>query len=376
MRPRSAARAAFTLVELLVVIAIIGVLVALLLPAVQAAREAARRTQCRNQLKQIGLAVLNHESTYKIFPTGGTEPNPDIWWYLKDSYTVPNPNNRKGPANGAERQGLGWLYQILPFIEETAAKSIVDIDQLAATDMRLYQCPSRRTGLKHPLFGTSLVDYAASCAAPSRSEVGDTVFAGYLTSVSNVAKNPSAVETAHYIIGLWGWPLESAAPSPNDARGAGQLATEFRAGRKPLFRGVIQRGDWIPLPPPGRNGGYYQKGTMAKVVDGTSNTMLIGEKHVFAGQIDGVGNPADDRGWADGWDFDQLRLTLAPLRPDSEGANSTDSSYATNYEFGSAHPGGINACFTDGSVRNIDYEIDPEAFNRMGHRFDGEVTTN
>ena len=65
---------AFTLVELLVVVAIIGVLVALLLPAVQAAREAARRTQCTSNLKQIGLGMLNYESSRKHFPPGQFKP--------------------------------------------------------------------------------------------------------------------------------------------------------------------------------------------------------------------------------------------------------------------------------------------------------------
>src|SRR4051812_23938791 len=78
-RPRSALlslRAAFTLVELLVVIAVIGILVGLLLPAVQAAREAARRSQCQANLKQIGLAALNYESVHHDLPPGNLGPLP------------------------------------------------------------------------------------------------------------------------------------------------------------------------------------------------------------------------------------------------------------------------------------------------------------
>src|SRR5438105_3603462 len=116
---------AFTLVELLVVIAIIGILIALLLPAIQAAREAARRTQCKNNLKNIGLAIHNMYNTYKFFPTGGTEPNPQLENYLRDSATQPNTFLRVGPANGPLEQGLGWMYQLLPFLEEGAVTNLV-----------------------------------------------------------------------------------------------------------------------------------------------------------------------------------------------------------------------------------------------------------
>src|SRR5688500_14817489 len=108
-RRRTHVRRGFTLVELLVVIAIIGILVGLLLPAIQAAREAARRTDCKNRLKQIGLAIQNHAVAHRVFPTGGTGVYPDIANYVAG-----------GKPFGPDKQGLNWCYQILPYLEEGA----------------------------------------------------------------------------------------------------------------------------------------------------------------------------------------------------------------------------------------------------------------
>ena len=117
----------FTLVELLVVIAIIGILIALLLPAVQAAREAARRTSCLNNLKQIGLALLNHHDAQGTFPPGTQDPPGSV--YL----------------------GWAWSASILPYVEDEAVHDLIDFDKrwtdAACAEGRrwllpFYQCPS------------------------------------------------------------------------------------------------------------------------------------------------------------------------------------------------------------------------------------------
>ncbi|MBL8889527.1 MAG: DUF1559 domain-containing protein [Planctomycetaceae bacterium] len=96
-RQRPLVRVGFTLVELLVVIAIIAILMALLLPAIQMAREAGRRVQCRNNLKQIGLALLNHHDTKNQFPAG---------WTANADAGVP---------------GWGWMSRLLPYLEQQNA---------------------------------------------------------------------------------------------------------------------------------------------------------------------------------------------------------------------------------------------------------------
>src|SRR5262245_8528822 len=98
-----ARRTGFTLIELLVAIAIIGVLVALLLPAVQRVRETANRVKCANNLKQISLAILNHQVTCRRLPSDGWG-----WLWIGDPDRA---SNRKQPG--------GWIYNILPYLEQS-----------------------------------------------------------------------------------------------------------------------------------------------------------------------------------------------------------------------------------------------------------------
>ena len=379
MSPRRAGRRlAFTLVELLVVIAIIGILVALLLPAIQAAREAARRTQCKNNLKNIGIAFQNFYDTNKQFPTGGNFPGAEIEDYLRDSPSQADETKRVGPANGPLRQGLCWMFQILPFLEEDAIANISQTAQLQQHPIPLYNCPSRRGATIGPA-GISLVDYAGATAAPSRSEIG-TAFDTYMNDVRQ--PNPPGATIADL---FWGCPTCNAGmASPSFVQGQAAI------GKPVQFRGVIQRTDWQPfLPPPaalpegGRHSGFTKKMTFDKITDGTSKTFVVGEKWVPPIFYDGDEFPpespraGDDFGWADGWDCNNMRIALFQPRPDSEGEVPVPASGPCDeqhdFPFGSAHSGGINVMFADASVSTVTYEVNQEIFNRMANRQDGEV---
>ena len=139
-------RSAFTLIELLVVIAIIAILIALLLPAVQQAREAARRTQCRNNLKQFGIALHNYHDVHKTFPSGWIEPSAQAGLPAADS-----------------RSGFGWGAMILPYLEQSNLYNQINFEASLLTEpdrdpttpaiennrhvpatqvLTLFQCPS------------------------------------------------------------------------------------------------------------------------------------------------------------------------------------------------------------------------------------------
>jgi len=287
-------RSGFTLIELLVVIAIIAVLIALLLPAVQQARESARRTQCRNHLKQFGLAMHNHHDTYNVLPSGGT-----AWWYHM-TYTA------SGSPEIAPRQHGGWGFQVLPFIEADAVwrggNATTNMDRsifAIKTPVSIFFCPSRRTAQVHP-------------------------------------DNPD-------------W---YTSPS-NSGLSYGHAQTDYASSN-------------------GQNTGAITQTTpkrLADITDGTSQTLLLGEKKLDRYAL-GNYQGDDNEGYTAGWDHDTIRWTdRAPA------VDTTINGGWGEQRFGSSHPGAFNALFCDGSVKAVSYNIDLTVFLRLGQRDDGQVVS-
>ncbi len=217
-------RLAFTLVELLVVIAIIAMLVTLLLPAVQAAREAARRAQCTNNLKQWGLAALNHESAKGVFPygTGYNAPTGD------------RPGSR--PYNG-----IGWMVRTLPFVEEQALYDLIEPYMNGEF--------GSNKGLKHP----------------ELRGVVQTQFA--------LLKCPSDGSSEPLLADQWQWKnIEVATSNYKGVMGDNQMAQTSSFGGSPFCnRGQLECTGMI-----WRVSDIWKR-KMKNVLDGTSKTMLIGE---------------------------------------------------------------------------------------------------
>jgi prepilin-type N-terminal cleavage/methylation domain-containing protein len=369
---------AFTLVELLVVIAIIGVLVALLLPAVQAAREAARRTTCQNQVRQMGIALQNHVDAQKVFPTGGNVPNPRIEDYTSGSVNSP------GRPNGANKQGLGAFYQMLPYLEMNAVKGLTNQEKLQSTLIPLYNCPSRRPPIRSggTELGSQLTDYAT--AQPATEYCGAAAYVPLQAWPFSGASPGFAIRSYWCGQGTGGsWGTD---PERNANYGGVIVRTPYRVeGCSPgvtcatATATTPAKGELVP--------GFPTAIKPGQIVDGLSNTLVISEKVVRADLYEGQeapppggGGVSDDKGWADGWDPDSVRFTGVPPISDGDqnvcqNPNSAIQRTCIGFEgsipvlfFGSAHPAGVNAVYADASAHFINFEIDHLVFNALGTR--------
>jgi prepilin-type N-terminal cleavage/methylation domain-containing protein len=302
----------FTLIELLVVIAIIAILIGLLLPAVQKVREAASRIQCANNLKQMALAVHNHESVFGRFPTGGWG-----WAWTGDP---DRPNDYRQPG--------GWVYNILPFIEQDnlhglgaglpSDQKLAAEAQRVATPLHLFNCPTRRgPGLYANGLGTSYYNTTNPILMMARSD-----YAANAGSQSSDEFFPGPASYAQGDDPNYPWPDTS------------------------YLTGVMFQRSMVRF---------------AEVTNGLSNTYMLGEKylnpdHYFNGQ-----DPADNENMYVGYDNDLYRSTdYAPMQ-DLRGVTNT-------FAFGSAHPAVFLMAYCDGSVRYISYAVDFSVHLAAGSR--------
>ena len=315
----------FTLVELLVVIAIIGILVALLLPAVQSAREAARRTQCSNTLKQIALGTMLHEQAHDAFPTAG-------WgWTLPRNVRTDASGNYIAPEILGE-QSWGWRYQILPYIEYEQLWSLENDFEIRAAMPPLISCPSRRPPTLYGGEHGGIRGVTATVLGDYVGNGGDTGESG--DARLGLTRDPNCACRFQTGTILWYEPKEI-----NDPR---------KPLRNPLMRTSL-------------------------ITDGTSNTMLFGEKYVNGHWTQG-GSWGDNAGWYVGRSWDSQRFAVLPPQPDSFRTHLTPrrAKGDARYDFfGSSHPTAFNCCMADGSVTSVSFGVDLFALKQICNRADG-----
>lgn len=300
--------AAFTLVELLVVIAIIGILVALLLPAVQAAREAARRSQCINNLKQIGIALQNYESTHKTFPAGRL--GCDTW--------------TGEPCSGVpltERVGASLFVAILPFIEEQSLFDQFNIENFVGGpwvtktggDISWLPRYERAIGTRPQVF-VCPSDSPPICCIPDGTLI---------------------VGESHYVSGR-----------------VNCAATGNYAGVMASMEGPPDNSYLVKV---GSGAFLYVKELgLRKFTDGLSTTLFVGEA-VVSETADGGGMV-----WNLGYRFSTLRTATNPINtPSGKGILTTSANRTPmNGAFQSKHPGGALFVFGDAHVEFLDDNID------------------
>ena len=343
-------RQGFTLVELLVVIAIIGILVGLLLPAVQAAREAARRMQCSNNLKQIGLAIHNYESTYKHVPPGSSfygGPNIAIGTY-------PPPGDRFSGSIGNKTH---LLVRILPYMEQTNLYNLFESDKYPTDNARMPHPGGPNEGLR--MRGVELSMY--KCPSDTNDGFGN-------------GKN--RVQPANYQFCMG--PTNSVSNSPNCQC---PLVATFRARSQPGTNvnrpaGMFTRRGGVKPPYRGGNVGYI--GRFGDATDGLSNT-------IFVGEVIADWSAHARTGWShsNAWgiytqmpiNWDTRYVNLAQAQAAGKTGCEARCNWNTEVGYKSRHTGGAQMVFGDGSVHFISDSIDMIQYQRLGSKNDGETVS-
>ena len=359
-RPRPRTTAGFTLIELLVVIAIIAVLIALLLPAVQSAREAARRSQCVNNLKQIGLAAHNYLDVTQAFPLG-------------DHYPSGSNELANGiMGNGCSRYSYGWTLPVLPYMEQqplhnafnfsftycavggsTAFNSTVSYNQVAS-----FLCPSDDAeGRPQDPYGA--LNYVGNNGGPGAIKAHSGVIISPYWGSSNTDTRTIGVEaildgttnTAMFSERLTGVP-------GNPSVILGDRSRSKRALYQSNQTGVLNSGDAV---------GSMNVLNACKSLPATTASVSSYRN----GQIWVIGHP-----WA------PVFNRYHHLGPPNSTTCDTSNSIIGNIGLGGAqgsipptsnHPGGVNVCMADGSVRFIKDAVNLQVWWALGSRDLGEI---
>ncbi|MBD3674811.1 MAG: DUF1559 domain-containing protein [Planctomycetaceae bacterium] len=336
-------RRAFTLIELLVVIAIIAVLVALLLPAVQQAREAARRSSCKNNMKQIGLALHNYHDTFQMFPMcyDGTLPYP----------TSQNQTGRDPSQNQPQQWlGLSWITGVLPYMDQAPL-----YNQMI---QHLTNPSGSGQGYDHPVVRAGAATVIPNLICPSNPQ--SKITRGVLTYEGNAlgggfSSGPYYEGGRTDYVGnmgfVWtGWKDCGDAGQRNQAAWSHNHWVEHYSH------------DWDNYPR--HRGVFWGRGSarLAQLSDGASNTIAVFENHHWVGRdsVTGELNPGK---------INRDALWIAPYGPISSGESinaltPTDWGDPRCTGFSSIHTGGAHAMMGDGSVHfiseNIDTGLGPE----------------
>ena len=308
-------RLGFTLIELLVVIAIIAVLIALLLPAVQQAREAARRSQCKNNLKQYGLALHNYHDTFNRFPIGGSN------W---------DPGNR-----------LGWQVRILPYVDQAPLYNQINFSLGNAQNQTI-------TSTGRPLYEARLP--YLNC--PSEPFANSGLVAGAVQSNYGGSLGTNVVTSANASCNT----LSDSFAKPGTAGHGGGLQSTNSDG---FFT----------------RAGYGAK--MADISDGMSNTIMVGEILPECNDHGGGGWPHDNN-MANAHATTLVTPNDFTTCANIPGGSNKAACGATNnwtysWGFRSKHTGGCHVLLGDGTVRFVSQNIAATTWRYLGRVDDGQV---